>query len=309
MSFFPFSLESLPNLPMKPAALSIFLLLAMPCLVQAQAVDADAAYRAGKYEAALELYRKARETENQPGERQRATAMIVRSLQALGRSSEAYQEFFTLCRIAPFAEHFTEHFDCIPLVWFTSRPFTPVAVTPDERLALQWISPSTNPTGVDNPAASLLAASILLSSPQADNRNRATRQLEQLTFSGNEAAQTRETVVRRQIAILAQMQLRRLQITTLKEESELVLWRSTLENLPPSLRSGPWYVLGQAYDKLQNDEQAVLCWMRVPILFPENRPLAARSLQEAAKALRRLHRTKEEQTLLDELQRDYADLK
>jgi len=80
-----------------------------------------------------------------------------------------------------------------------------------------------------------------------------------------------------------------------------------VENLPDSLRAGPYYLLGLAYARLQNDEQAVLSWMRVPILFPENRPLAAQSLQEAAKSFRRLGREKEEQTLLNELKRDYPE--
>ena len=290
--------------------LAILVSLMTPCLVPAQVTDADAAYRAGKYETALELYRKSRETESRSPERERATAMIVRSFRASGQSSESYQEFFSLCRVAPFSEHF----DCIPLVWFTSRSFTPVAVTADERLALQWLSPTVNPSGIDNPAASLLAASILISSAQNANRNKAKEQLEKLTFLGdaadrNRTEQDRAGRVRRQITLLAQMQLRRLQVATVKEESELAAWESIVENLPPSLRSGPYYVLGQAYAKVQNDEQAVLCWMRPPILFPEDRPLAAQSLQEAAKALHRLKRDKQEQTLLDELQRDYADLK
>ena len=271
-----------------------FILLMPPCFAQSTTTEADTAYRAGNYQVALELYRK----ENRPDERQRG--MMVRSLQAVGRSQEAYQEFFTLCRIAPFSEHF----DCIPLVWFSSRPFTPVGVTPEERLALEWLSPTTNPSGGDNPAASLLAASILLSNAQATHRSSVMERLEQLSFPGN--ATDREGTVRRQIALLAQMQLRRVQMATLKEESELAAWTVTVENLPDSLRAGPYYLLGLAYAKFQNDEKAVLCWMRLPILFPENRPLAAQSLQEAAKALRRLGREKEEQTLLNELKRDYA---
>ena len=274
---------------MKHFILIVFL-LATPCFAQSTA-EADAAYKVRNYQAALELFRQ----ESRPDERQRG--MMVRSLQALGRSQEAYQEFFTLCRIAPFSEHF----DCIPLVWFSARSFTPVGVTPEERLALEWLSPTTNPSGGDNPAASLLAASILLSSTQGTHRNSAMARLEQLSFPGN--ATDQEGTTRRQIALLAQMQLRRVQIAALKEESELALWHTTVENLPDSLRAGPYYLLGLAYAKLQNDEQAVLCWMRVPILFPENRPLAAQSLQEAAKALRRLGREKEEQTLLDELKR------
>jgi len=285
----------------------ILILLASPCFAQAQSIttEAEAAYKGRNYQAALELYRKARDRESRPEERQRTTAMIVRSLQALGRSLESYQEFFTLCRVAPFSEHF----DCIPLVWFTSRPFTPVGVTPEEKLALQWLSPTTNPSGSDNPAASLLAASILLSSTQGANRSNAVERLEQLSFLAKTTEQNREAEVRRQIALLAQMQLRRIQVVTLKEESELILWKLAIEKLPESLQGGPYHVLGLAYAKLQNDEQAVLCWMRVPILFPENRPLAAQSLQEAAKALRRLKREKEEQTLLNELKRDYAELK
>jgi len=150
----------------------------------------------------------------------------------------------------------------------------------------------------------------LISSAQGMNRSSAIERLEQLSFSANATTPTfegREVQLRRHIALLAQMQLRRLQVAALKEESELALWQTTVENLPDSLQGGPCYVLGLAYAKLQNDEQAVLCWMRLPILFGDNRPLAAQSLQEAAKALHRLKREKEEQTLLNELKRDYAE--
>ena len=259
-----------------------------------------------KYEAELELYRKEREMESRPEQRQRLTAMCVRSLRALGRTSESYQEFFALCRTAPFSTHF----DCIPLVWFTSRPFTPVGITADEKLALQWIHPKTNPSGIENPAASLLAASILLSSAQPANRTRAMEQLEQLSFFNSDAnSKESESQVRRQISLLAQMQLRRVKIATLKEESELQQWKTTFENLPAPLQAGPQYVLGLGYTKLQNEEQAILCWMRVPILHSEDRPLAAQSLLEAAKSLRKLNRPEQEQTLLNELRRDYPDVK
>ncbi len=265
-----------------------------------QTSPGDDAFAAGKFETALESYRKQRDAEDRPDEKQRLTAQCVRSLHALGRSTESCQEFFTLCRIAPFSKQF----DCIPLVWFASRSFTPVGNTANEKLALQWIHPKTNPSGIENPAASLLAASILLSSAQQANRSRALEQLEQLTFVGPDAPEKEiENQVRKQIAILAQMQLRRTKIAVLKSENELTEWESTLENLADPLRAGPWYIIGQGYAKLQNDEQAVLCWMRIPILYPEQRPLVEQALRDAAQSLQKLQRPEEAKTLLEEIQR------
>ncbi len=278
-----------------------FLIGILPlAFASAQTSAGDDAFAAGKYETALELYRKQRDTESRPEEKQRLTAQCVRSLHALGRSTESYQEFFNLCRVAPLSKHF----DCIPLVWFASRSFTPVGNTTDEKLALQWIHPKTNPSGIENPAASLLAASILLSSAQQPNRSRALEQLDQLTYAGPEVKEKEtENHVRKQIAILAQMQLRRTKVTVLKSESEPAAWEATLENLDEPLRAGPWYVVGQGYAKLGNDEQAVLCWMRIPILYPEQRPLAEKALRDAANSLQKLQRPDEAKTLLDEIQR------
>jgi C4-dicarboxylate-specific signal transduction histidine kinase len=47
--------------------------------------------------------------------------------------------------------------------------------------------------------------------------------------------------------------------------------------------------------------------MRLPILYPENRPLAARSLQDSARALNQLGRTEQAETLLREVSNQYKD--
>lgn len=268
-------------------------------------------FESRQYDAAVEVFRNARVTETRPEVRQKLIAMGVRSLYASGRTAEAYQEFFQLCRMDPFSTEF----DCIPLVWFPESFFPSVGISESEKLALQWMHPKSNPSGMENPAASLLACSILLSSTQTQNRSKAVEQLQQLTFLVTEqeknafGKKANEQKLRRQIAALAQTQLWRTKIAAVKDEKELATWKTLLETLPDSLRAGPCFLLGTAYAKLEKHEKAVLVWMNNPILYPDNRPVAAKSLLESAKSLRRLERPKNAQTLLEEILRDYADQK
>jgi hypothetical protein len=51
------------------------------------------------------------------------------------------------------------------------------------------------------------------------------------------------------------------------------------------VRAGPYYALGRAFAHHKQSDDAALSLLRVPILYPEDRPLAAAALLEAGRAL------------------------
>ena len=77
--------------------------------------------------------------------------------------------------------------------------------------------------------------------------------------------------------------------------------------MPAELRAGPYYVVGTARAQWQQPERAALAFLRVPILYPENRRLAASALRLAATALEQLDRPDEAAALQRELQTRYGD--
>lgn len=277
-------------------------------------VQADSHFERNRFEDALNLYRKARELENRPWVRQQISTMCVRSLRALDRTGESYQEFLNLTRTDPFSPYFT----CIPLMWFSGSSLSSVGISPEQRFALQWIELRNNPDGIENHTISLLAASILLSSPRNEHRVRAVEQLRKLTYLGTNPSVSdnpskpesdHEALVRNQLALLANAQLWRTKIVNLKSKKDLESWEPLVDSMFEPLRGGPYLILGEGYAKIQDHEKAVLCWMRIPILHEEDRNLSAKALLESARTLRRLGREEQMKTLLQEILRDYSDRK
>jgi TolA-binding protein len=103
---------------------------------------------------------------------------------------------------------------------------------------------------------------------------------------------------------LALAQTRRAAVAT-ADETKLAAWQRTIEKIPEPLAAGPHFVLGLALAQRQQWEQSALAMMRVAILYPRQRALAARSLLEAGRALERLERTKQAVHLYRELIREY----
>ena len=58
-----------------------------------------------------------------------------------------------------------------------------------------------------------------------------------------------------------------------------------LDGFPVAVRAGPYFVRGAALAHHQASEDAALDLLRVPFLYPEDRPLAAAALFEAARSL------------------------
>ncbi len=234
-------------------------------------VEADRRFARREFGPALDLYRQARDAETRPWVRRQIIAQIVWCYRNLARPEMAGEEFLLLVRSDPT----TPHFGCIPLAWIPSQPSLLL-----ERSAQQWLARD------DMPAAVLLGASHLLPTRA---RPRALEKLRKLTTDAD-----------RRIAFLALAQTWRAAAVTAGRQ-QLAGWSETIERMPEPLRAGPYYVLGLAWAQQKGWEQAALAWLRVPILYPEERPLAARSLLEAGQSLERLGRTGRAVRLYSEL--------
>jgi tetratricopeptide (TPR) repeat protein len=237
-----------------------------------QQVEADARMARGDFASAVALYGQARDADPRTWVRRQITAEMVWCHQALDQLPEAGEQFLILVRSDPD----TPYFDCIPLAWAPAQPSRQL-----EQAALGWLARD------DLPAAVLLGASHLMMNTSSSSA--AVARLSQLAAAGDP-----------RIAPLAVAQVWRAAIAT-TDQKGLDRWQQAIERMPEPLRAGPYYVLGQAEAYRQEWEQAALAMMRVPILYPRHRTLAARSLLEAGRALEKLDRTSQAARLYREL--------
>lgn len=202
--------------------------------------------------------------------RRQIVSRLVRCCRAAGDSAQAGEFFLLLLRSDPD----TQYFDCIPLAWQPGEPDAELA-----RKARQWIEMEKNPPAV------LLGASHLLASDSAGSSRKA---LERLA----EQADPR-------IAGLARAQTWRLALATVRGE-QISDWLAQIERLPEPLRGGPYFVAGMALARQKRPQPAALALLRVPILYADDRPLAARALLEAGRALEQLDQNDDAQRLYQE---------
>jgi len=240
-------------------------------------VAADNLMLDGKLAEAVVAYGKAFGTEKRPWASNIILAQIILCHRSLGQVEEACAHFEFLVRGDPT----TPYFDLIPLAWQTSEP-PPTLVTRAQR----WLSNN------EVPAVALLGASWLLAT---DRRTVASAVLNRLSTS-----------VDRRVAELATAQLWRTQMVSATPE-QVDRWRRAVRKFPPAVRGGPYYVVGKALARQGRHEQAALAFMRVPILYPQERSLAAESLWGAAGQLKRLGLTAESAALYRELADDYPE--
>jgi tetratricopeptide (TPR) repeat protein len=237
----------------------------------------DERFAAARYVEAAQSYEAALRREDRAWMQREILAQLCRAQRAAGRVAAAGDSFVALVRGDPE----TRHVDAIPLAWLPGPPSAEL-----EAKARRWIDQANSPHVV------LLGASHLLGTPQADV---AQRQLQRLTADGNP-----------RIAALAKAQLWRDRFATV-DDLELDRWESDVENMPVELRAGPYFLLGRALAHCKRFEPAATCFLRVPILYPQEAALAARSLLEAGRALEKLDRPAEAARLYREVVADHAD--
>ncbi len=183
---------------------------------------------------------------------------IIRCETALGFYSQAVVNFLALEELEPQMTDRT--FSSIPLAWQTIPGDTQIEGTARKLL---------NASG-KSPTAILLCGSYLLFS--SDGKEIAKRM--------KQIAQNRE----RRLALPAQAQCWRLELMDLTTE-KVRRWQAALESFPPELRGGPEFVVGQAFLRLNDFDQAALSFLKCALVYATSPVLIEESIKQAQKAL------------------------
>jgi tetratricopeptide (TPR) repeat protein len=200
--------------------------------------------------------------------RRQILSQTVWCQRASGAWDEAGETFLTLAARDPD----TPYFDCIPLAWTAARPAPAL-----ESNARRWLDQP-------EPLAALLGASHLLST---GHRAIALARLESLRANSDP-----------RIAWLAEAQTWRAAGAAARKER--AGWRQRLEASPQALCAGPYYVFGLAC-VVDKPDEAALALLKIPILYPRERSLAAAALLTAGGCLERLERPAQAATLYREV--------
>ncbi|HEY5313687.1 MAG TPA: tetratricopeptide repeat protein [Pirellulales bacterium] len=237
---------------------------------------ADELFAKHEFAPALEKYQRAAHAESRRWMLRQILARIVECARESGQTALAGDTFLALVRDDPT----TSFFRLIPLAWL------PVEPRPElEKRASVWLARP------DAPAVLLGASWLLIGAGQ----QQALARLEGVATSPDPS-----------IAALAEAQTWRVRFAA-ADGGELAAWRDKLERFPAGIRAGPDLILGRALLFHRQTEPGTMALMRVPILFPDERTLAAEALWLAAEALRAGHQPREAATLYRELATEYPD--
>lgn len=220
-----------------------------------QAELGDRRQAEGKYEQAVEAYRAASSADSRVWVKREMAARACGALREMSQIKKAGELFLSLYRADPLLIQL----DVMPLAWITVSPDNEL-----DSLASQWLAME------DSSAATLLGASWRIALGKHQGVQEPLRKLTTHRDS--------------RIALLAESQLWRLRLAT-AAESDVESWERVVRRMPTALRAGPYYVVGQAWAKLDQHDRAALAWMRIPIEFPGQRGLAARAIELAAEQL------------------------
>jgi tetratricopeptide (TPR) repeat protein len=243
---------------------------------QAVHAEGDKLFAAHDFSEARNRYQKARLAEPRAWVQRLLIAQIVWCDRHLEQFEVAGDRFLSLLADDPE----TPYFEALPLAW-VSRPLSPAG----ETKALSWL-------GSDQPAAQLLGASHLL---MTRHRAQALDKLQTLRFHKDP-----------RLAGPAKTQIWRSEMTT-ASSAKVAQWQEELDKIPERLRAGGYYVVGNALARQQQTEDAALALLRVPVLYPQERNLAARCLADAAQLLAGAGKADEAARLKRELTASYAE--
>lgn len=230
----------------------------------------------GESREALERYAQALSAERRAWVQREIVAGRVRALVEVQDYIGAGENFLMLLRNDPQSVHF----GTIPLVWQA------MTLGDSARAAAQrWLESTSKIEG-------LLGASLLLESP---HRAAAVDRLRSLATDEDQ-----------RIAWLASAQLWRVQ-TADESPSALAQWQREIEAAPFELRAGAWFVLGEALRTRDDNQQAALALLRVPLQYGQQRDLAGAALWAASVALEQAGLPDDAQRLRQELLELYPE--
>lgn len=183
---------------------------------------------------------------------------IIRCETALAFYSQAIANFLALEELEP--QMTDQTFSSIPIVWQTIPGDAQIEGTARKLLNADGKSPT----------AILLCGSCLMFSSDGKEIAKRMKQL----------AQNREP----RLALLAQAQCWRLEMMDLTPE-KAQRWQLTLDSFPPELRSGPEFIVGQAFLRLNDFDQAALSFLKCALVYDAPPTLTREAMKQAKKAL------------------------
>ncbi|MDR1479981.1 MAG: hypothetical protein LBJ00_13685 [Planctomycetaceae bacterium] len=269
---------------------------------------ADKLFKKSKFAEAREIYKKFRNlsaTKNQADNWKYCTLQIVRCSRRLCDLSLAVEEYFQYCRIDSAAS-----LETIPIIWSTSSSLIQ-GTKPNSQSSLNLLRQITSSNY--NPAAELLAASVLAAEREPSLRNTGLHHLQKLAnphdsesnnTEKNSNPQPEQTepikILANNVMLLAGVLLWKERIPILRNEKELTSLRRHLERIPEPLRAGAFFWYGKATAQLGLLDEAVIEIMKIPIQYPEDTVLVLDALEEAAKILDKLNRKNQAEQLRNE---------
>jgi tetratricopeptide (TPR) repeat protein len=237
---------------------------------------ADELFDRREYAAALSKYEESMRGESRRWVQRRIVAQMIWCLRNVDQYRRAADLFLALAKDDPAMLYFA----CIPLRWLPGQPTAEL-----DKKSREWLAS-------DLPPATLIGASHLLST---GDRAAIVARLEKLADSKNA-----------RVAALARALMWSATFTSATSK-QLQQWSRDIEKFPDAVRAGPYFVLGRALLQHQQPEDAALNLLHVPLLYADDRTLAATALCEAGHALEQAKRPDGAARLYRELLGDYPD--
>ncbi|MDR2169664.1 MAG: hypothetical protein LBP59_05935 [Planctomycetaceae bacterium] len=281
-------------------------------------ISADVLFKKNEFAQSLEAYKKIRNksiNKNFGVEWKYCTLQIIRCSRRLCDLLIASEEYFQYCRVDSLAP-----LELAPVIWQVSSAFIHGS-KPDPQASFNILRQIANSNS--NPAAELLAASILaasqenslrniglhhlrkLANPQ-DNATENTNKTDNKNITNNRLAnikpQHAEALKKltHEVMLLSGVLLWKERIPILRNEKDIAAMRRLLEQVPEVLRAGAFFLFGKAAAQIGLLEEAVIEIMKIPVQYPEDASLVLDSLTEAAKILDKLNRKNQAEQLRSE---------
>ena len=231
-------------------------------------------YSQKNFSDATDAFEKAIALEDRKWVRREILAMLIRTALQTGQYKKATSRFIMLTE----SDSETFYFHLIPLQWSASQ-FNLIT----QLDGLSWMQSKSASTR-------LIGASRLLLDKKYSHF--AAIEMKKLASAGDQ-----------RIHHLAKMQLWRLELQQPKNITQYQLdrWQKQIETIPSDYRAGGWYLLGTAFAQKRDYEKSATALLWLPMVYDQDRFLAARSCLQAAESLLSIGKKREANTLLQEV--------